>query len=276
MTSLVPRPVRVVDRIQESPDVFTLRLQYTNSDSHEGFAFLPGQFNMLYCHDLGEVPISIVSDPDEQGLITHTIRDVGRVTHGLALLERGDELGVRGPLGRGWPMVQAQGKDVIVMTGGLGCAPALSAINHIERQRERFGHLFILQGVRHRDDLIWRQRYRYWQTLPDTSVLLAADMPQADATLFRGNVVELFERVEVRAERSLAMLCGPEAMMLAAVGELRARGIADSAIWLSLERNMQCGTGNCGHCQLGPHFVCRDGPVFNYQEIADLFGTRGF
>lgn len=275
MSALLPRTVQVVERIQESLDVFTLRLQFVDADSDGGFVFQPGQFNMLYCPALGEVPISIISDPKEQGLIAHTIRDVGRVTHGLALVKTGDLLGVRGPFGRGWPMAQAEGKDVIIMTGGLGCAPALSAITHILRQRDRFGRLYILQGVRHRDDLIWHRRYREWREVPNTLVLLAADITRDGDTLFKGNVVELFERIDINAQESLALLCGPEVMMLAAVDELRARGVADETIWLSLERNMQCGVGHCGHCQLGPYFVCRDGPVFNYQEIAKLFGIRG-
>ncbi len=276
MSWSLPRPARVVERIQEARDIFTLRLQYTDTVAQRDFEFAPGQFNMLYLHGVGEVAISIVSDPRDSQSILHTIRDVGRATHGLAALQVGDEIGLRGPFGRGWPVQAAVGRDLVLVTGGLGCAPVVSAINYVFRRRERFGRITILQGVRHADDLIWRERYAQWARVPDTEVLLAADVPGGDQGLFRGTVIELFNRIEIADGKALAMLCGPEVMMLAAVGELRARGLADEAIWLSLERNMHCGTGLCGHCQLGPLYVCRDGPVFCYAEIADWFGPRGF
>lgn len=275
MSWSLPRPARVVERIQEARDIFTLRLQYTDTVAQRDFEFAPGQFNMLYLHGVGEVAISIVSDPRDSQSILHTIRDVGRATHGLAALQVGDEIGLRGPFGRGWPVQAAVGRDLVLVTGGLGCAPVVSAINYVFRRRERFGRITILQGVRHADDLIWRERYAQWARVPDTEVLLAADVPGGDQGLFRGTVIELFNRIEIADGKALAMLCGPEVMMLAAVGELRARGLADEAIWLSLERNMHCGTGLCGHCQLGPLYVCRDGPVFCYAEIADWFGPRG-
>jgi NAD(P)H-flavin reductase len=266
----------VLERVQESRDIFTLRLRYTDTLVQQEFEFQPGQFNMLYLHGVGEVPISIVSDPRDSDSMLHTIRDVGRVTHGLAALQVGDQLGVRGPFGRGWPLQAALGRELLILTGGLGCAPVVSVINYVFRRRERFGRITILQGVRHVDDLIWRARYAAWAGEPDTQVLLAADLPGEDRGLFQGNVVELFRRVELAGDDALALLCGPEVMMLAAVAELRARGFADDAIWLSLERNMQCADGLCGHCQIGPLFVCRDGPVFCYSEIADWFGKRGF
>jgi NAD(P)H-flavin reductase len=272
----LPRPARVLERVQEARDIFTLRLRYTDDLAQQAYRFAPGQFNMLYLHGVGEVPISIVSDPRDSDSMLHTIRDVGRTTHGLAALQVGDELGVRGPFGHGWPLRQARGHDLLIMTGGLGCAPVVSAINYVLRRRENYGRLTILQGVRHVNDLIWREQYARWAELPETQVLLAADLPGDDRQLFRGNVVELFRRVELEAARTLALLCGPEVMMLAAVGELRARGFADDTIWLSLERNMQCADGLCGHCQIGPRYVCRDGPVFAYHEIADWFGKRGF
>lgn len=276
MSQHAPRTARIIERIQETSDIFTLRLKYADALEQREFEFEPGQFNMLYLHGVGEVAISIISDPRDSHFIAHTIRDVGRVTHGFAALNAGDQIGIRGPFGRGWPLAEVEGKNVVIVTGGLGCAPVLSVIYYMLRRRERFGRLTILQGVKHANDLIWRERYDAWKQEPDTTVSLAADIPGSDGTLFRGTVVELFNRLDGNSDNSVALLCGPEFMNLAAIGELRARGYADESIWVSLERNMQCATGFCGHCQLGPLFVCRDGPVFRYDQIADWLGKRGF
>ncbi len=276
MSLHAPRTTRIVERIQETSDIFTLRLEYLDALEQQEFEFEPGQFNMLYLHGVGEVPISIISDPRDSHYIAHTIRDVGRVTHGFAALEVGDQIGIRGPFGRGWPLAEVQGKDLIIVTGGLGCAPVLSVIHYVLRRRERFGRLTILQGVKHVNDLIWRERYEQWRQERDTTVLLAADIPGPDQSLFRGTVVDLFNRLDRDGSNGVALLCGPEIMMLTAIGELRAQGYADQSIWVSLERNMQCANGFCGHCQMGPLFVCRDGPVFRYDRIADWLGKRGF
>ena len=272
----IPRQARVLERIQESPDIFTLRLQFPDAEPAQPFVFAPGQFNMLYLPGVGEVPISIVSDPADAHCFDHAIRAVGRVTRGLARLHEGDEIGVRGPFGRGWPMRDAEGKDLVIITGGLGCAPVVGAINYVFQRRERFGHVTILQGVKHRNDLIWRERYAQWAKFPDTTVALAADNPADDSDLFQGNAVQLLERVRPISENALAMLCGPEIMMKFAIDALLRQGFSDTTIWVSMERNMQCANGLCGHCQLGPLFVCRDGPVFRYDQIAEWFFRKGF
>ena len=276
LRSNLPRPARVVERIQESPDIFTLRLQYPDAPADERIVFAPGQFNMVYLHGVGEVPISIVSDPDNEQLFDHTIRAVGRVTRGLSQLREGDQVGIRGPFGRGWPLAQAEKKDLVIVTGGLGCAPVVAVINYVFRRRERFGHVTLLQGVKHHDDLIWRERYADWAQQPDTTVALAADNPGRDSSLFEGNVVQLFDRVEMAADNAVAMLCGPEIMMKFSADALLARGFAPQSLWVSMERNMQCANGLCGHCQVGPLFVCRDGPVFRYDQVAEWFFRKGF
>jgi NAD(P)H-flavin reductase len=204
------------------------------------------------------------------------VRRVGRVSERLARLRPGDRVGVRGPFGRGWPLVEAQGRDLLLLTGGLGCAPVVSVIRYVLRRRERYGRLTILQGVRHAEDLIWRTQYEAWGRAPATEVHLAADVASRDWPWAEGPVVDLLERVSLDPSRTLALLCGPELMMEAAIALLRGRGLADGAIWLSLERNMHCANGRCGHCQVGPKHVCTDGPVFRYDEIADLLGVRGF
>ncbi len=272
----VPQEVEVVERIQESPTIFTLRLRFTDPARHAAFRFAPGQFNMLYLYGVGEVAISIVSDPEDAHLFDHTIRAVGRVTRGLAQLKAGDRLGVRGPYGRGWPLALAEQRDVMIVTGGLGCAPVVSVINYVMRRRERFRRLVIMQGVKHSDDLIWRSQYARWSRQPDTQVLVAADV---GATLWPwhvGHVTELFGKVEMDFPRAVVMMCGPEGMMQVAVDHLLERGVREDSLHLSMERSMNCAVGLCGHCQYGGKFVCRDGPVFNYSEIKALFGIRGF
>jgi sulfhydrogenase subunit gamma (sulfur reductase) len=271
----LPHEAEIVERIEESPTIYTLRLRFTDPEVHAAYSFQPGQFNMLYLHGVGEVPISIVSDPQDEHMYDHTIRAVGRVTDALARLKPGERIGVRGPFGRGWPMAAAQGKDVVIATGGLGCAPVVAAINYVLRRREQYGRLTIMQGVKHGDDLIWREKYERWNALPDTQVLLAASRGDVAWPYHVGHVPVLFDEAQLKPDTSTVMMCGPEGMMIAVSQELLERGFAAGSLYLSMERNMQCGRGKCGHCQLGGKFVCKEGPVFSYPEIQPLLGIRG-
>jgi len=271
----LPLEAEVLERIEESPTIFTLRLRLTDPDANAAYRFSPGQFNMLSLYGVGEVPISIVSDPEDEKLFDHTVRAIGRVTKGLARLRAGDRLGIRGPYGRGWPLAEAQGQDIAIITGGLGCAPTVAAINYVLRRRARYGRLTVIQGVKHSDDLLWRQRYRAWAQEAKTQVLIAADQAGPAWPWHVGAVTELFAQAEIDASRTLAMLCGPEGLMRAGARHLRGRGVAPESIWLSMERNMHCAIGHCGHCQLGPMFVCKDGPVFRYADIGPYLDVRG-
>lgn len=275
----VPRIAVVDQRTQEAPTIFTLRLQYEDSQAQEAFEFAPGQFNMVTLFGIGEIPISIVNDPVDSHFFDHTVRVVGRVSEGMSKLKPGDRVGIRGPFGRGWPLSSIKGKDVVLITGGLGCAPLVSVIRYLIRRRDEYGHIAILQGVKHANDLIWREQYQEWSRLRDVKVMLAADVvDKTDKSWVgqQGMVTELIGQLTLRPQRSVALLCGPELMMMAAIATLREEGIIDGNIWLSTERNMQCGIGQCGHCQIGPKYVCADGPVFCYSEVADFFGAKGF
>jgi sulfhydrogenase subunit gamma (sulfur reductase) len=272
----LPRTAVIDQRIQEAPTIFTLRMQFEDGDAQEAFEFAPGQFNMVTLFGTGEIPISIVNDPLDSHFFDHTIRVVGRVSEGLSRLQPGDRVGVRGPFGRGWPLADAEGRDILLITGGLGCAPLVSVIRYLMKRREKFGHINILQGVKHANDLIWREQYEAWTREPDVHVLLAADVTTHAWTGQQGMVTELISQLQLRVNRTLVMLCGPELMMMAAIANLRSLGLSDHQIWFSMERNMQCGIGQCGHCQIGPKFVCRDGPVFCYSELADFMGAKGF
>lgn len=268
----LPQPATVVERIDEASGVFTLRLKLAD----QNFSYQPGQFNMLYLFGVGEVPISIVSDSENDQLVDHTIRAVGRVTNGMAKLKAGDTIGIRGPYGRGWPMQEAQGKDVIVLTGGLGCAPVVSVIRYIMNRRDLYQRLVIMQGVKHSQDLIWRKQYELWEQQGQTQVLLAANNTEHNWPWHKGYVTNLIDEAKFDSSNCVVMMCGPEIMMHTAITPLTTKGIAEDQIYMSMERNMQCALGHCGHCQFGNHFVCKNGPVFCYPEVKSFMNIKGY
>lgn len=265
----------IVEKIREAEDIDTFRLRFVDEQVRRTYRFAAGQFNMVYLFGVGEVAISIVSDPDEPESLDHTIRAVGRVTKAIARLQPGDELGIRGPFGQGWPLDDAQGKDVVIVTGGLGCAPVVGAIEYIFRRRSQYGTVKILHGVKTPHDLLFRERFDAWRRHPDTEVLLTSDQPDKTWHYHVGVVTELFEQVAVDPARTVVLMCGPEIMMRLGVPILMQRGIPASAISVSLERHMECGIGLCGHCQLGPYFLCKDGPVMSYDRVAPWLGQAG-
>jgi len=271
----LPQEAEVIERIQETHTVFNLRLMFTDEEVRQQYSFEPGQFNMVYLYGVGEVPISIVSDPKDGHMLDHAIRAVGRVTKGLSKLRAGDRIGLRGPFGRGWPLRLAQGCDVVVITGGLGCAPVISVVNYIIQRRDKFGHLTIMQGVKLPNDLLWRDKYEHWSTIPDTQVYLAANEIEGDWPWHVGQVTELFDSMRI-TDNTMVMMCGPEGMMRACIHELHMRQVSDERIYLSMERNMQCGLGRCGHCQFGSHFICRQGPVFSLAAVRTYLGRKGY
>lgn len=265
----------IVDKIREAEDVDTYRLRFVDEQVRRSYRFAAGQFNMVYLFGVGEVAISIVSDPDEPESLDHTIRVVGRVTKAIARLQTGDELGIRGPFGQGWPLDATQGKDVVIVTGGLGCAPVVGAIEYIFRRRSQYGTVKILHGVKTPHDLLYRERFDAWRRQPDTEVLLTSDQPHKTWRYHVGVVTELFEQVVVNPARTMVLMCGPEIMMRLGVPILMQRGIPATAIYVSLERHMECGIGLCGHCQLGPYFLCKDGPVMRYDRVLPWLGRTG-
>ena len=272
----LPHPAVIRARRQESPTIFTLDLCFSDPAIQKSFSFSPGQFNMLYLYGVGEVAISISSDPDNTAQLSHTIRAVGRVTKAMQHLAEGDEVGVRGPYGIGWPLHEARGKDIIIVTGGLGCAPTVSVINYILARRNDYGAIKIFQGVKHSDDLIFRQQYARWQQSPNTEIFIAADKAGPKWPWTVGYVTDLIKSLQLYPNNTVAMMCGPEGMMHAAVLALVNQGVSEDEIYLSMERNMECGIGQCGHCQYGGLFICKDGPVFAYSRIKALFSISGF
>lgn len=261
----------VVERVRrESHDTVTLELSPPDGD----FAFAPGQFNMLYAFGAGESAISISGDPDRRGTLVHTIRSVGAVTRHLTSVKKGDQIGVRGPFGRGWPMEAARGRDLVVVAGGIGLAPLrpviLSAMNH----RADFRRVVVLMGARTPRDLIFGRDLKAWRGRLDAQVEVTVDRAGPEWHGDVGVVTTLLKRVDLDPARTIAMLCGPEIMMRFTLRELTARGVPESDVYVTLERNMKCGVGFCGHCQLGPRFLCKDGPVFRHDELGGALDVR--
>ena len=264
MTSaVVPAPFRVAGVSRETDDTWTLDLESANGEQLE---FAPGQFTMLYAFGVGEVPISVSGDPARPERLVHTVRAVGPVTTAICEAEENLELGVRGPFGRGWPVSSAAGCDIAVVAGGVGLAPLRSALYSVLADRNRYGRLMLLYGGRTPDQLLYRDQLEEWRGRDDVEVELIVDAADPSWSGNVGVVPSLIERADLDPDRTVGMVCGPEVMMRFAVEALAERGVAAERIHLSMERNMRCAVGHCGHCQWGPTFVCRDGPVFSWAE----------
>jgi NAD(P)H-flavin reductase len=267
------RPVflAVRRRVQETADTFTLVLEPAAGGAP--LRFEPGQFNMLYLPGVGEVPISISGDPARPELLVHTIRAVGAVTRGLGKLGPGNCVGVRGPFGTPWPVAQAQGRDVLVVAGGIGLAPLRPALYHLLARRGQYGRVALLYGARTPADILYARELREWRGRFDVDVAVTVDRATPEWQGAVGVVTRLIDRAALDPS-TLTLLCGPELMMRFSVQALVARGLSEASMFVSLERNMQCAVGSCGHCQIGPLLVCRDGPVFPYERVAEVLSVR--
>ena len=265
----IPRVGRVSARRIESSDVVTLDVE-----TPEGpMRYAPGQFNMLTAFGVGESAISISGDP-ASGRLVHTVRAIGPVSRALCNLRPGDAIGVRGPFGVGWPIATAETRDLLFVAGGLGLAPLRPAIHAALAKRSRYGKIAILYGARSPDSIIFRRELEAWRGRFDLQVEATVDHALDDWRGHVGVVTKLISHVEFDAEQSTAFVCGPEIMMRFVAQALVAREMRENDILLSMERNMKCGYGQCGHCQFGPYFACRDGPVFAYVAIKHLMALR--
>lgn len=268
--AMVPATMRVRRRIQETSDTFTLVLEPEGGR----FVFEPGQFNQLYVFGVGEVPISISGEAARPSVLVHTIRDVGTVTHALSKLRKGDTVGVRGPYGRGWPMKEAKGKDVILAAGGIGLAPLRPSILHVLANRDDYERVVIFYGARTPEDMLYPKELVKWRSRLDAKVSVTVD--RADRS-WHGNVgviTQLVSAARTDPGNTIAMVCGPEIMMHYMQIHLARLGVSNESIFVSMERNMKCAIGRCGHCQYGGDFICRDGPVFAFSDIERRFRVR--
>jgi NAD(P)H-flavin reductase len=267
-----PVPWRIVRTGPETHDTFTMTLEPAGKGPP--FSFAPGQFNMLYVPGVGEAAISMSGTAGPTGQIVHTIRAVGRVTRTLQGLRRGDEVGLRGPFGAPWPVDQAAGRDVLIVAGGIGLAPLRPVLRHILEHRERFGRVSLLFGARSPGDILFTREIETWRGRFDVDVEVTVDRAGHDWHGRVGVVTTLIPRATFDPSNTAAFICGPEIMMHFTQRELERRELPDDHVWVSMERNMRCGVGFCGHCQFGPFFVCKDGPVFRYDRVAALLGVR--
>jgi anaerobic sulfite reductase subunit B len=268
--AMTPVPYRVRSRIQETADTWTFELDAL----HEAVQPAPGQFDMLYAFGVGEVPISTSAVHVGDGGLTHTVRAVGHVTRALCELEPGAVVGVRGPYGNEWPLADAAGGDLVIVAGGIGLAPLRPAIRHALVRRAAYGSVSVLLGARTPKELLFRPEVEEWRSRFDLEVDVIVD---AAATGWHGRVglvTQLVPGAVFDPASATAFVCGPEVMMVYVVRALVERGMPLERIWISMERNMRCGVGHCGHCQLGPVLICRDGPVFRADEMIPLMEVR--
>jgi len=268
--AMIPRPFHIQRVRKETADTFTLEL--ISGEDGESGGFAPGQFNMLYVFGVGEVPISVSSDPRDRSTLKHTIRAVGTVSKALQQLRKGDTVGVRGPFGSSWPVEEARGRDCVIVAGGIGLAPLRSALYFLLASRESYQKIVLLYGARTPDDILYRPELERWRSQFDLDVQVTVDRAGHDWRGPVGVVPALVRRAGFDPAKTTAMVCGPEVMIRFTVRELESRGVDHRQIYISMERNMKCAIGFCGHCQFGPTFICKDGPVFRYDRVAPIFG----
>lgn len=269
---MTPYPYKI-DKVQkDTHDTFTMNLIPANGEAIEKFA--PGQFNMLYIFGVGEVPISISGDPYHPKTLTHTTRTVGTVTRAMRALKRGDVIGVRGPFGSSWPVEEAYGNDVVFVAGGIGLAPLRPALYKVLANRNKFGKVVLLYGTRTPEDILYRAEVEKLRARLDLDIHVTVDRATGGWKGNVGVVTKLIPRSPFDPYNTTAFVCGPEIMMRFTARELINRGVEASDIYVSMERNMKCAIGLCGHCQYGPTFICKDGPVFAFHKIKHLFEIR--
>jgi NAD(P)H-flavin reductase len=268
---MLPVPCRVSRVRRELRDTYTLEVVPGNGV--ERLSGAPGQFNMLYAFGIGEVPISISAASGSGESIAHTVRSVGAVTHALTRLKKGDAVGLRGPFGSSWPVEQAAGGDVVLVAGGIGLAPLRPVAHHVLAQRREFGSVTLLYGTRTPADVLYPREIARWRR-QGLDAQVTVDRAADGWTGEVGVVTRLIPRAGFDPLNCTAMVCGPEVMMRFTVTELQKLGVPDDRIYVSMERNMKCAVSLCGHCQLGPFFVCKDGPVFSYSHAKDWFWRK--
>jgi NAD(P)H-flavin reductase len=268
--AMVPRVARMRRRWCDGPQVWTFEIEQEPTET--GFA--PGQFNMLTAFGVGEIPVSFSGDPAQPGSIVHTIKAVGAVSAALTRLKPGDVLGVRGPFGVGWPMAEIVGRDIVVIAGGVGLAPLRPVLYRLFAERTRYGRIVLLYGSRSPADILFHEEIEGWRRRLDVEIDVTVDHATTAWHGHVGVVTTLLPHATFDPLHTIALVCGPEIMMRFAISALKSAGVAEEAIYLSMERNMKCAVGFCGHCQLGPVFVCRDGPAFRYDRVRPMLSVK--
>jgi NAD(P)H-flavin reductase len=272
--TMTPVPVRIRDVHAENFNTRTFVMQFEDEEGRKAYRWAPGQFNMLYVPGVGEAAISISSDPDERHVLEHTIRMTGSVTRAIERVGKGGVIGLRGPFGRGWPIDRLDRGDVVMVAGGIGLAPLKPMVYWLRRHRDRFRRVVLLFGCRSPDDRLYVDELQQWQSDEVIDVLVTVDNATDGWVGPVGVVTNLLRRVRVSADQTTVMVCGPRILNRVAAWSFLQLHVPPERVYLSLERNMNCGFGQCGHCQMGSKFVCKDGPVFAFSEIADFYASE--
>lgn len=269
-SAFLPVPYKVERARRENGDVWTLTLKPAGNPLPQPS---PGQFNMIYAFGVGEIPISLSSSGPGDELV-HTVRAAGMVSRAICRTRKGGALGVRGPYGTPWPVEEAEGKDVVIVAGGLGLAPLRPIIHHVMKQRQKYGRVQVLCGTRNPENLIFKREFNRLRGRFDIEVEVTVDHATPEWRGSVGIVTKLISRADYSSADTVAFVCGPEVMMRYAVAELERTGVGQNQVYVSMERNMKCAIGICGRCQFGPSFICKDGPVFRYDKVASLLSLR--
>ncbi len=272
--SMMTIPARIVDMREENFNTHTFHLEIVDADVRRAYRFAPGQFNMIYVPGVGEAAISISSDSETPEILGHTIREVGSVTRAMQRLGVGGIVGLRGPFGCGWPLDRLDGRDVVIVAGGIGLAPLRPVIYWLLAHRPRVRRVILLYGCRTPADRLYAQELEQWAALDTLDVLVTVDNATQDWIGPVGVVTKLLPRIKVNADRATVMVCGPRMLNRVAAWSFLQLHVPPEHVYVSLERNMHCGYGRCGHCQYGPKFVCKDGPVFRFDQIAHIFAKE--
>lgn len=269
----LPHSAIVKEIISETPDIKTFRLTFEDERLQKSFTYLPGQFVEFSVYGVGEAPFCLASSPTRPGQIKCTIKKMGKVTQAIHDLEVGDQVGIRGPYGNGFPLKELRGKNLVVVGGGIGLAPLRSLIQNILDKRDEYGDVLIIYGARSTEDLVYQKELQEWQNSPGVKMVLTVD-PGGEDQKWQGEigfVPTILEKVNPSPDNRMLITCGPPIMiryvLLAATGKM---GYRPQQIITTLEMKMKCGLGKCGRCNIGRVYVCKDGPVFTYQQLKDL------
>ena len=274
MTDLMLPEICSVENVsRELGDTVSFDLKTESGEKIQG---QPGQFNMLYVFGQGEVPISISGDCSEQSFCKHTVRSVGAVSEALCQLKDGDQIGFRGPFGTTWPIEKCKGKDILFIGGGLGLAPLRPAIYHYLNNAKDFNKASLLYGTKNVEGILYPDELDEWEKKSDLNIFVTIDQATKECPWngHVGVVTTLIDEADFDPANTIAMVCGPEIMMRFVAKNLIDRGMDEEDVFISMERNMKCAIGHCGHCQLGSEFICKDGPVFTYKRMKKYLTVR--
>ncbi|HDN79279.1 MAG: oxidoreductase [Chloroflexi bacterium] len=254
-----------IEDLTEKEKLFTLRLERGEPLGHQ-----PGQFVKVSVFGVGECPISVCSSPTRDHTFQLCVRAVGNVTNAIHRLKPGDVIGIRGPYGKGFPVDEMKGYDLLFAAGGLGMAPLRSLIQYVIDRRDEFGRVIVLYGAKQPRELLFRDELEQIQNVENAQCLVTVDRADESWEGHVGVITTLCPCVEIEPSRTMAVTVGPPIMYRFIIKEFLKMGLPEDRIYLSLERRMKCGVGKCGHCQINGVYVCKEGPVFTYAQIKDL------